>query len=150
MKDLPCRARPHTATTPTGPRVALSTASACAPSSNLPVAASYLISSSGVPCGRGREAYNVGRHAAGWAAELQLRRCWGGSHCSPQPLHMERQCTQQTHLLRWPCPAELPGGGLRRGCLLRRGSTPTPPEEGHDATAACCWRTLVGFSCPTA
>lgn len=32
-----CRARPHTATTPTGPRVCLSTRSASAPSSNFPV-----------------------------------------------------------------------------------------------------------------
>ncbi len=49
MKDLPCLARPQTATTPTGFFTWRRTAKASVPTMNLPVAVSYLTSSKGTP-----------------------------------------------------------------------------------------------------
>ncbi len=123
---LTWRALPHTATTPTGPRVLLSTASASWPSSNLPVAWSYRISSSGTPWPLAGCAAAAGE-AAGGVARLPNQPLIRSRLCPPPcALSNSRRAPESDQ--------KAPGGPHAPGARRKAPSAPTaaaPPAQGH-------------------
>lgn len=129
---LTWRALPHTATTPTGPRVALSTASASRPSSNLPASESHLISSSGTP----------------WALRLPLAAAGAGGGVAEAP----RLPNQPLIASRCPlvsCSSCVSGTAVKQQRMLQRcGGAGLGGADrrrrGHSATAALQTVTSAG------